>query len=72
MTKRNVIVIGTSAGSGNSVRAEQDLPKDLDAAVFVVTHIDTEARGIRGHRQERPAISARNFGSDLVDWRGTG
>jgi two-component system chemotaxis response regulator CheB len=42
MTKRNVIVVGTSAG-GVDVLCElnKHLPRDLDASIFVVLHVGT-------------------------------
>jgi two-component system chemotaxis response regulator CheB len=40
--KRNIIVIGTSAGGVDALCAlNQHLPKDLDASIFVVMHIGT-------------------------------
>src|SRR5215471_4107766 len=40
MNKRNVIVIGTSAGGVDALcELNKNLPKDLDASVFVVMHI---------------------------------
>jgi two-component system chemotaxis response regulator CheB len=43
MTKRNIIVIGTSAGGVEALcELNKHLPKDLDASVFVVMHIGTE------------------------------
>src|SRR5262249_7246928 len=43
MTKRNIIVIGTSSGGLETLcELNKHLPKDLDASVFVVMHIGTE------------------------------
>ena len=40
MTKRNIIVVGTSAGGVEALcKMTKHLPKDLDASVFVVMHI---------------------------------
>ena len=42
MNKRNVIVIGTSAGGVDALcELNQHLPKNLDASIFVVMHIGT-------------------------------
>jgi two-component system chemotaxis response regulator CheB len=43
MTKRNIIVIGASAGGVEALcELNKHLPNDLDASVFVVMHIGTE------------------------------
>ena len=43
MTKRNIIVVGTSAGGVEALcEMTKHLPKDLDASIFVVMHIGTE------------------------------
>src|SRR5262249_42457145 len=43
MTKRNIIVVGTSAGGvGTLCELSKSLPEDLDASIFVVMHIGTE------------------------------
>jgi len=43
MTKRNIIVVGTSAGGVEALCSLTDrLPKNLDATIFVVMHIGTE------------------------------
>jgi len=43
MTKRNIIVVGTSAGGVEALcELSKHLPKDLDASMFVVMHIGTE------------------------------
>ena len=42
MNKRNIIVIGTSAGGVDALCAlNEHLPKDLNASVFVVMHVGT-------------------------------
>src|SRR5205085_1624811 len=44
MTKRNIIVIGTSAGGVDALcELTKRLPKDLDASVFVVMHIGSSS-----------------------------
>src|SRR5262245_15719731 len=43
MTKRNIIVVGTSAGGVEALCAlSKNLPNDLDASIFVVMHIGSE------------------------------
>src|SRR5215471_4627690 len=43
MTKRNIIVVGTSAGGVEALCAlSKHLPNDLDASIFVVMHIGSE------------------------------
>ena len=43
MTKRNIIVVGTSAGGVEALcEMTKHLPKDLNASVFIVMHIGTE------------------------------
>ena len=43
MIKRNIIVVGTSAGGVDALCSlNKHLPKDLDASIFVVMHIGTE------------------------------
>jgi two-component system chemotaxis response regulator CheB len=43
MTKRNIIVVGTSAGGVEALcQLNKHLPENLDASVFVVLHIGTE------------------------------
>jgi len=43
MTKRNIIVIGTSAGGVEALcELAKHLPKELDASIFVVMHIGAE------------------------------
>jgi chemotaxis response regulator CheB len=44
MTKCNIIVVGTSVGGVEALcKLNTNLPRDLDASVFVVMHIGTEA-----------------------------
>jgi len=44
MTKRNIIVVGTSAGGVEALcELNKHLPEELDASVFVVMHIGTES-----------------------------
>ena len=44
MPKRNIIVIGASAGGVEALcELSKNLPKDLDASIFVVMHIGTES-----------------------------
>jgi len=43
MTKRNIIVVGTSAGGVEALcELNKHLPENLDASIFVVMHIGTE------------------------------
>ena len=47
MGKRNIIVIGASAGGFEALKKMiQKLPPDLDAAIFVVWHMSPDVRGI--------------------------
>ena len=47
MDKRNIIVIGASAGGFEAMKQlVATLPSDLDAAVFIVWHMAPEVRGI--------------------------
>ena len=47
MEKRNIIVIGASAGGFEAIKKiVADLPPDLDAAIFIVWHMAPSARGI--------------------------
>lgn len=47
MEKRNIIVIGASAGGFEAIkRLVAGLPADLDAAVFIVWHMSPDVRGI--------------------------
>lgn len=46
MEKRNIIVIGASAGGFEAIkRLVAGLPPDLDAAVFIVWHMSPDVRG---------------------------
>lgn len=68
MAKRNIIVIGASAG-GFEVLKEivSDFPADFDAAVFIVWHMSPDVRGILPHALSRvgklPAANARDHES---------
>ena len=43
MIKRNIIVVGTSAGGVQTLcELTKHLPEDLDASMFVVMHIGSE------------------------------
>ena len=47
MGKRNIIVIGASAGGFEALKKLiQTLPSDLDAAIFIVWHMSPDVRGI--------------------------
>lgn len=47
MGKRNIIVIGASAGGFEALKKlVQKLPADLDAAIFIVWHMSPDVRGI--------------------------
>jgi two-component system chemotaxis response regulator CheB len=47
MDKRNIIVIGASAGGFDAIKQlVSDLPADLDAAIFIVWHMSPDVRGI--------------------------
>jgi two-component system chemotaxis response regulator CheB len=47
MERRNIIVIGASAGGFEAIKqVVSDLPVDLDAAVFIVWHMAADVRGI--------------------------
>src|SRR3954470_23762568 len=63
MTKRNIIVIATSAGGVEALcELTQNLPKDLDASVFVVMHVGAESKlsEILSRCGNLPAIPAEN------------
>lgn len=63
MTKRNIIVIGTSAGGVDALcELTRQLPKDLAASVFVVMHIGTTSAlpQILSKCGNLPAISAEH------------
>lgn len=47
MQKRNIIVIGASAGGFEAIKQlVADLPPDLDAAIFIVWHMSPDVKGI--------------------------
>jgi len=47
MAKRNIIVIGASAGGFDAIkRMVSQLPRDLDASIFIVWHMSPNIRGI--------------------------
>lgn len=47
MGKRNIFVIGASAGGFDALRTiVKGLPPDLDASIFIVWHIGTDTRGL--------------------------
>jgi len=65
MAKRNIIVIGGSMGSFKVFRTiASGLPKDLDAAIFMVWHMSPNIRGILpqvlNEAGPMPAIEARD------------
>ena len=63
MTKRNIIVVGTSAGGVEALcELTKHLPKHLDASIFVVMHIGTETMlpQILSRCGTLPAVKAEN------------
>ncbi|KKO89673.1 chemotaxis protein CheB [Sphingobacterium sp. Ag1] len=47
MGKRNIVVIGASAGGFDALKTIiKGLPPDLDASIFIVWHMGTDTRGI--------------------------
>src|SRR5437763_16062820 len=63
MTKRNIIVAGTSAGGVQALcELTKNLPKDLDASIFVVMHIGSETMlpQILSHCGNLPAVIAEH------------
>jgi len=63
MNKRNIIVIGTSAGGVDALCAlNEHLPKDLDASIFVVMHVGstTVLPEILTKCGNLPAVPAKN------------
>ena len=47
MQKRNIIVIGASAGGFEALKKlVRNLPKDLEASIFVVWHMSADIRGV--------------------------
>ncbi|WP_343688031.1 chemotaxis protein CheB [Chitinophaga sp.] len=50
MDKRNIIVIGASAGGFEAIKQlVSDLPADLDATIFIVWNMSPDVRGILPH-----------------------
>ena len=50
MEKRNIIVIGASAGGFEALKTiASGLPADLDASIFVVWHMAADVRGVMPH-----------------------
>jgi two-component system, chemotaxis family, protein-glutamate methylesterase/glutaminase len=62
MAKRNIIVIGASAGGFEALKVlARDLPADLDASIFLVWHMAADVRGILPDVLNRHGnIKARN------------
>jgi two-component system, chemotaxis family, protein-glutamate methylesterase/glutaminase len=63
MTKRNIIVVGTSAGGVDALcELNTNLPRDLDVSVFVVVHIGTQTMlpQILNHCGNLRAVTAEN------------
>jgi two-component system chemotaxis response regulator CheB len=63
MTKRNIIVIGTSAGGVDALcELNRHLPTDFDAAMFVVMHVGAESRlpEVLNHCGKLPAMAAEH------------
>jgi len=63
LTKRNIIVVGTSAGGVEALcELNKHLPKELDASIFVVMHIGTETMlpHILSRCGNLPAVIAEN------------
>ena len=47
MEKRNIVVIGASAGGFEALkRIVEKLPPDLDASIFIVWHMSSDGRGV--------------------------
>lgn len=66
MVKRNIIVIGASAGGFEAIKKlVSKLPADLDAIIFIVWHMSPDVRGILPHvlnkLQTIPASNAVDF-----------
>jgi len=50
LMKRDIIVIGASAGGADAIRQLiSELPPDLDASIFIVWHMSPDVRGILPH-----------------------
>jgi|SRR5882724_3299173 len=63
MAKKNIIVVGTSAGGVDALcELNKKLPQNLEASVFVVMHIGSETRlpEILSHCGNLPAVFAEN------------
>jgi len=63
MTKRNIIVVGTSAGGVQALcELNKHLPKDFDATMFVVMHIGADSRlpEILNQCGRLPAVAAEH------------
>jgi two-component system chemotaxis response regulator CheB len=63
MAKHNIIVVGTSAGGVEALcELNKNLPKDLDASVFVVMHVGAESilPQILTHCGNLPAMTAKH------------
>ena len=63
MAKRNIIVVGTSAGGVQALcELTKNLPQDLDASIFVVMHIGSETMlpQILSHCGNLPAVIAEH------------
>ena len=65
MEKRNIIVIGASAGGFESIREIiSSHPENLDAAIFIVWHMSPDIQGIMpqilNRERKLPATNARN------------
>ncbi|HEY4639370.1 MAG TPA: chemotaxis protein CheB, partial [Candidatus Udaeobacter sp.] len=61
MIKRNIVVVGTSAGGVQALcDLTKHLPEDLDASIFVVMHIGSETMlpEILSHCGNLPAVIA--------------
>jgi two-component system chemotaxis response regulator CheB len=61
--KRNIIVIGASAGGVDALKTLTGcLPKDLNAAIFVVMHVGSESflPEILTNSGRLPAVRAEN------------
>jgi two-component system chemotaxis response regulator CheB len=63
MTKRNIIVVGTSAGGVEALcELNKNLPPDLDASIFVVMHIGSQSMlpEVLSRCGNLPAVAAEN------------
>jgi two-component system, chemotaxis family, protein-glutamate methylesterase/glutaminase len=63
MIKRNIIVVGTSAGGVQTLcDLTKYLPQDLDASIFIVMHIGSETMlpEILSSRGNLPAVIAEH------------